>query len=290
MSEHDPKRLRDGASELSSLLEAGRNEMPSDRQMLMLAVKIGVLGGLGGAGAAGAGGAGAGGAGAGGAGAGGAGGAGAGAAAGIAGGKAVAGAVTAAKAGLAVKVIGAIAVASVAGAGAIAVSRPHVETSAPVGLVASEAPRGSADASASGNTMALASASAGEGSGKIEPVAELDAGPTPSAVSAKVPPRVSATNLASAETRDEGPEAEVKLVQRAQDALRSSRPAEALALCNDHAKRFPNGMVTQECEVIAVEALVKTGRKDEARKRADRFKARFPGSAAIRRLDVLLND
>ena len=71
MSEHDPKRLRDGASALSSLLEAGRNEVPSDRQMLMLAAKIGVLGGLGGAGAAGAGGAGAGGAGAGGAGAGG---------------------------------------------------------------------------------------------------------------------------------------------------------------------------------------------------------------------------
>ena len=283
MSEHDPKRLRDGASALSSLLEAGRNEVPSDRQMLMLAAKIGVLGGLGGAGAAGAGGAGAGGAGAGGAGAGGAG-------AGVAGGKAVAGAVTAAKAGLAVKVIGAIAVASVAGAGAIAVSRPHVETSAPVGLVASEAPRGSADASASGNTKALASASAGDGSGKVEPVAELDAGRTPSLGSAKVPPRASATSLASAETRDEGPEAEVKLVQRAQDALRSSRPAEALALCNDHAKRFPNGMVTQECEVIAVEALVKTGRKDEARKRVDRFKARFPGSAASRRLDVLLSD
>jgi outer membrane protein assembly factor BamD (BamD/ComL family) len=110
------------------------------------------------------------------------------------------------------------------------------------------------------------------------------------APSAKIGPRASATTLASSAAKDEGPEAEVKLVQRAQDALRSSRPAEALALCNDHTKRFPNGMVTQECEVIAIEALVKTGRKDEARKRADRFKARFPGSAAIRRLDVLLAD
>ena len=99
-----------------------------------------------------------------------------------------------------------------------------------------------------------------------------------------------ASNPASAEVRDESLAAEVKLVQRAQDALRGSRPAEALALCNDHAKRFPDGMVTQECEVIAVEALVKTGRKDEARRRADRFKARFPGSASIRRLDVLLGD
>jgi hypothetical protein len=303
MSEQDPKRLRDGGGELSSLLEAGRNEMPSDRQVLMLATKIGIVGGLGGlggagaagaggAGGAGAGGAGAGGAAGGGAGAGGAAGGGAGAGAGgagagVAGGKVVAGAVTAAKAGLAVKVIGAIAVASVAGAGAVVVSRPHVAPSAPVGLVASETP--STHATATGTANAVANASAG--SGEVEPIAELDAGAkAPSAASAKVGPRPSATNVASSEAKDEGPEAEVKLVQRAQDALRSSRPAEALALCNDHAKRFPNGMVTQECEVIAVEALVKTGRKDEARKRADRFKARFPGSAAIRRLDVLLGD
>jgi TolA-binding protein len=176
-------------------------------------------------------------------------------------------------------VVGAIAVASVAGAGAVAVSRPpHVETSAPVGLVASATP--------SATTSAHANASA-----EVEAVADMDAGSKPAVTaSAKIAPRASAATVASAEAKDEGPEAEVKLVQRAQDALRASRPVEALALCNDHAKRFPNGMVTQECEVIAVEALVKTGRKDEARKRADRFKARFPGSASIRRLDVLLAD
>ena len=279
MSEQDPKRLRDGASQLSSLLEAGRSERPSDRQMLMLAAKIGVLGGLGGAGGAGAGGAGVGASGAGGAGVGASG-------AGVAGGKAVV-AVSAAKAGLAVKVIGAIAVASVAGAGAVAVSRPNVPTNAPIGLVAREAPSASPSAmGASGKALA----SAGNGSGEAEPSPEPDAGARSPVASARVATRASATSLASADAKDEGPEAEVKLVQRAQDALRSSRPSEALALCNDHAKRFPNGMVTQECEVIAVEALVKTGRKDEARKRADRFKARFPGSAAIRRLDVLVSD
>ena len=85
----------------------------------------------------------------------------------------------------------------------------------------------------------------------------------------------------------EGPEAEVKLVTRAQDAL-APHPAEALALCNDHAKRFPKGIVVQECEVIAVSALVKLGRRDEARARAARFKTRFPGSTSIRRLDVIL--
>jgi len=81
----------------------------------------------------------------------------------------------------------------------------------------------------------------------------------------------------------------VKLLERAQDALRS-RPAEALALCNDHAQRFPSGMLVQEREAIAIEALVKTGRKDEAKKRVERFKGRFPGSTHSRRLDALVGD
>ena len=142
-------------------------------------------------------------------------------------------------------------------------------------------PNANGSTNANANANANASASADEVSAGAASVAPL---PTRSA------PVRSAASSPPAEIRDEGPEAEVKLVQRAQDALRGSRPTEALALCNDHAKRFPNGMVTQECEVIAVEALVKTGKKDEARRRADRFKARFPGSASIRRLDVLLGD
>jgi outer membrane protein assembly factor BamD (BamD/ComL family) len=47
-------------------------------------------------------------------------------------------------------------------------------------------------------------------------------------------------------------------------------------------------MLVQEREVIAIEALVKTGRKEDARTRADRFKTRFPGSSHTRRLDALL--
>jgi len=150
----------------------------------------------------------------------------------------------------------------------------------------------SASASSNANAGANANANAGANAN-----ANASAGATDDTLDAAplvAPPPTAKTarpaSTASTEVKDEGPEAEVKLVERAQDALRSGRPAEALALCNDHAKRFPNGMVTQECEVIAVEALVKTGRKGDARKRADRFKARFPGSAAIRRLDVLVGD
>ncbi len=81
----------------------------------------------------------------------------------------------------------------------------------------------------------------------------------------------------------------MKLLERAQDALRS-RPAEALALTNEHAQRFPGGMLSQEREVIAIEALVKTGRKAEAKKRVEKFKTRFPGSSHTRRLDTLVGD
>ena len=269
MSEQDPKRLLEGgggslgSGDLRSLLKAGRSEIPDNACLAMLAVKIGIVGGLGGAGAAGA-------AGAGGAGA-----------SAVGGGKAVATAATAVKVGMAAKLIGVIAVASAAGAGAVVVTNRQVETRPlPAGMVATPSATGNANASASAN--ANASAGADE--------VTADAGSIPPLPTRSAPMRTDASNPASAEVRDESLAVEVKLVQRAQDALRGSRPAEALALCNDHAKRFPDGMVTQECEVIAVEALVKTGRKDEARRRADRFKARFPGSASIRRLDVLLGD
>jgi hypothetical protein len=177
-----------------------------------------------------------------------------------------------------VKVVAVVAIAGTAGAGVVVVASRHnaETTTAPVGLVATEAPK-SATASATANANASANAD--------DALMALgdDAGVKGHTV------KVGGKNTASADVKDEGPQAETQLVTRAQDALRSN-PSEALALCNDHAKRFPNGMLVQEREVIAIEALVKTGRTDEARRRADRFKARFPGSAAIRRIDVIVGN
>jgi hypothetical protein len=86
---------------------------------------------------------------------------------------------------------------------------------------------------------------------------------------------------------EDDPTAEVKLLERAQDALRS-RPADALALCTEHERRFPHGMLAQEREVIAIEALVKEGRMPDATARADRFAATHPSSTHQRRIDALL--
>ena len=79
---------------------------------------------------------------------------------------------------------------------------------------------------------------------------------------------------------------EVDLIGRARESLGPS-PAEALALTGEHARRFPRGVLVQEREVLAIEALRGLGRTDEARARKDRFLSAYPGSAHRPRLEAL---
>ena len=80
---------------------------------------------------------------------------------------------------------------------------------------------------------------------------------------------------------------ELALVARAQEAL-ARTPGAALSLVAEHERTFPRGALGQECEVIAIDALLKLGRMTEAEARAGRFHQRFPTSALGRRVDVLL--
>jgi len=82
---------------------------------------------------------------------------------------------------------------------------------------------------------------------------------------------------------------EADLLQSAQAALRSD-PRRALALAREHQRRFPNGALVQEREVIAIEALSKLGRADDARGRAGRFKQRYPNSAHQRKVGSAVAD
>jgi hypothetical protein len=285
----DPKRLLDelDGGDLRSLLEAGKSETPDDRQLVMLAAKIGIAG-IGAAGAGGVGGAGAAGAAGGGAGAGAGGGAGAGAGAagaGVAGAgtKAAVGA-AAVKTGLAIKIVGAVAVVSAVGAGTTVVVKKAtapVET-APVGLVAqassSATPLGPrADTRRIPRTPPT---SEDDGTSIIDPSAASAAPQTSARVATKAP--------APSASAEEGPD-ELKLLESAQDALRSN-PSKALALCSDHARRFPHGSFVQERESIAIEALARSGRKPEARARFERFKNAFPGSSHKPKLEALVAD
>jgi hypothetical protein len=83
------------------------------------------------------------------------------------------------------------------------------------------------------------------------------------------------------------PAEEIALVERAQKSLRHGSASEALALADRHDKEHPNGAVTQESEAIAIEALYRLGRRVEADARRARFRARFPGSPHLRRIDAL---
>lgn len=80
---------------------------------------------------------------------------------------------------------------------------------------------------------------------------------------------------------------ELELVQRAQAAV-GSDPARALAAAAEHARVYPSGAFVQEREVIAVEALARLGRTDEAWKRAAALVQRFPGTPYATRLERAL--
>jgi hypothetical protein len=76
---------------------------------------------------------------------------------------------------------------------------------------------------------------------------------------------------------------EAELLEQARTALKSA-PARALARANEHRARFPGGVLVQEREVIAIQALRQLGRSAEADQRAEAFAKAFPGSAFARKL------
>jgi outer membrane protein assembly factor BamD (BamD/ComL family) len=78
---------------------------------------------------------------------------------------------------------------------------------------------------------------------------------------------------------------EASLLQRAQAALRGD-PARALTLTQEHRRRYPHGKLSQEREVIAIEALSRLGRSSEAGKRAEDFGKSYPGSAHQKKVET----
>jgi hypothetical protein len=90
-------------------------------------------------------------------------------------------------------------------------------------------------------------------------------------------PRPGSTATSPAGTQAK-PQSEAGLLEQARRALNSS-PSTALLLANQHAARFPHGALTQEREVIAIEALRRLHRTSEADLRAAAFARAYPGSA-----------
>jgi hypothetical protein len=79
--------------------------------------------------------------------------------------------------------------------------------------------------------------------------------------------------------------AERQLLDVARRAVTEEDGAAALAAVTEHERRYPNGLLVQEREVMAVHALALLGRSEDARARADRFRSRFPTSLLLPALE-----
>lgn len=109
---------------------------------------------------------------------------------------------------------------------------------------------------------------------------------TPSAPEEPAKPAATSTATARSETgaARPAPVPEDQLLERARRAL-SSDPNRALALTREHARTYPKGILAQEREVIAIEALKRLGRTSEADARRGSFEEKYPQSAHRRNLE-----
>jgi len=80
---------------------------------------------------------------------------------------------------------------------------------------------------------------------------------------------------------------EVRLIGAAQQAVRTEA-RQALELTGEHRRRFPDGVLAQEREVLAIEALVRLGRSRSARQRAADFIRLHPSSSYRVRIGAAL--
>ena len=81
--------------------------------------------------------------------------------------------------------------------------------------------------------------------------------------------------------RGADPLAEVELLQHAHLAYARRDFRGALALVAEHARRFPDGPLAEECEALRVESLLAAGHAVEARRAGAAFAARFPRSVLL---------
>lgn len=157
------------------------------------------------------------------------------------------------------------------GAGALATS-PRATTTTPT---TSAAVASTPVASASPSER-----SPGTSPAPSEPSATLRPEDLPTAATgALAPPRPSASTPRAPGGGDLA--AERAVLDVARTALGRGDPAHALASTDEHARRFPRGALAEEREAIAVQALAQSGRAEEARSRALRFKKDHPESILL---------
>lgn len=110
----------------------------------------------------------------------------------------------------------------------------------------------------------------------VEPAPEQAVEPAPEPPAVEPAPKVPRAPAPTASS-------EVELLRRAQ-ALLAAQPGRALQLTNEHQRRFRDGVLAEEREALAIEALRRLGRAREAQRRAALFQRRYPSSVHTSRV------
>ena len=81
---------------------------------------------------------------------------------------------------------------------------------------------------------------------------------------------------------------ELRVLQPARQAVAQQDFTAALSAIEEHQRQFPSGKLTEEREALRVKALLGLGRTAEAQRVATAFRAHFPRSALLKRIDEML--
>jgi hypothetical protein len=93
---------------------------------------------------------------------------------------------------------------------------------------------------------------------------------------------------AKAATEIEAYALELQVLQPARQAVSQRHFTSALSTIAEHQRKFPSGKLAEEREALRVKALVGLGRTAEAQRAGAAFRARFPRSALLGRIDEML--
>ena len=119
------------------------------------------------------------------------------------------------------------------------------------------------------------------------PLAAAPRRPNASERSAKGPVDAPTRTGPAPETAAADPGDELAVLEEARAAL-ATDPARTLALADEHAKRFQHPAFAQERERLAIDALVRSGRRNDAQERARRFESTYPRSPHLARVRALV--
>lgn len=99
-----------------------------------------------------------------------------------------------------------------------------------------------------------------------------------------------AARVARPELHDAALAEELAALDAARAALGAGDPAGALSRLDGYARAHPGGRLELEAEILRIDAIAKSGRADEARKRAEVFLRRHPKSVLAARARGYLDD